>query len=141
MHLFSLDPVGCGGYCHLTYGAGTGAPVLILVGSLALVLWEMEDKLVSAVGFGKEILNIRLGWFPMMSWGFSATTIRSTGQHFPNCIRCEPSAYPGCRRIRRIHDIVLFDHKLVRFAHNWNNGMLELWNIGLMGSGIMEWWV
>jgi hypothetical protein len=20
-------------------------------------------------------------------------------------------------------------------------GMLELWNIGIMGSGIMEWWV
>ena len=40
---------------RVLYGAGTGAPVLILVGTLALVLWEMEDKLVSAVGFGKEI--------------------------------------------------------------------------------------
>jgi sigma-B regulation protein RsbU (phosphoserine phosphatase) len=40
---------------RVLYGAGTGAPVLILVGSLALVLWEMEDKVVSAVGFGKEI--------------------------------------------------------------------------------------
>ena len=40
---------------RVLYAAGTGAPVLILVGTLALVLWEMEDKLVSAVGFGKEI--------------------------------------------------------------------------------------
>jgi sigma-B regulation protein RsbU (phosphoserine phosphatase) len=40
---------------RVLYAAGTGAPVLILVGTLALVLWEMEDKLVSAVSFGKEI--------------------------------------------------------------------------------------
>jgi hypothetical protein len=39
---------------RVLYGAGTGAPVLILVGSLALVLWEMGDKPVSAVDFGKE---------------------------------------------------------------------------------------
>ncbi len=40
---------------RVLYAAGTGAPMLILVGSLALVLWEMEDKRVSAAGFGKEI--------------------------------------------------------------------------------------
>ena len=40
---------------RVLYGAGTGAPMLILIGTLALVLWEMEDKLVSAVSFGKEI--------------------------------------------------------------------------------------
>ena len=40
---------------RVLYAAGTGAPVLILVGTLALVLWEMEDKLVSAMDFGKEI--------------------------------------------------------------------------------------
>jgi len=27
---------------------------------------------------------------------------------------------------------------LVRFAHNWNNGMLEQWNIGLWESGAMR---
>ena len=40
---------------RVLYGAGTGAPVLILVGTLGLLLWEMEDSLVSAVEFGKEI--------------------------------------------------------------------------------------
>jgi len=40
---------------RVLYGAGTGAPLLILVGSLALVLWELKDKTVSAAGFGKEI--------------------------------------------------------------------------------------
>ena len=40
---------------RVLYAAGTGAPMLILVGSLALLLWEMEDKLVSAVVFAKEI--------------------------------------------------------------------------------------
>jgi len=40
---------------RVLYGAGTGAPVLILVGSLGLVLWEMEDKQISAAGFGQEI--------------------------------------------------------------------------------------
>jgi sigma-B regulation protein RsbU (phosphoserine phosphatase) len=40
---------------RVLYGAGTGAPVLILVGSLGLVLWEMEDTQISAVDFGQEI--------------------------------------------------------------------------------------
>lgn len=40
---------------RVLYAAGTGAPVLFLVGSLALILWEMEDKRVSAVAFGNQI--------------------------------------------------------------------------------------
>ena len=40
---------------RVLYAAGTGAPVLILVGTLGLLLWEMQDSLVSAVEFGKEI--------------------------------------------------------------------------------------
>jgi hypothetical protein len=26
------------------------------------------------------------------------------------------------------------EDKLVRFAHNWNDGILEYWNSGIMGS-------
>ncbi len=29
---------------------------------------------------------------------------------------------------------------LVRFAHNWNTGILEYWNDGIMGFGQMEYW-
>ena len=39
---------------RVLYGSGTGAPMLILLGTLALVLWEMEDAIVSAKDFGKE---------------------------------------------------------------------------------------
>ena len=30
--------------------------------------------------------------------------------------------------------------KLVRFAHNWNNGMLEYWNIGLRPMKTIKKW-
>jgi sigma-B regulation protein RsbU (phosphoserine phosphatase) len=37
--------------------AGTGAPMLILLGTLALVLWEMDTTTISAKAFGQEIFN------------------------------------------------------------------------------------
>ena len=40
---------------RVLYSAGTGAPMLILVGTLALILWQMEDTFVSAVDFSKGI--------------------------------------------------------------------------------------
>ena len=37
-----------------------------------------------------------------------------------------------------IYDIgSLFNSKLVRFAHNWNVGILEYWNIGFWDNGMM----
>ena len=40
---------------RVLYGSGTGAPMLILIGTLGLVAWEMEDAIVSATGLIKEI--------------------------------------------------------------------------------------
>ncbi|UCE55425.1 MAG: SpoIIE family protein phosphatase [Desulfobacterales bacterium] len=40
---------------RILYGAGTGAPMLVLVGTLALILWEMDDSVTSSGEFGKEI--------------------------------------------------------------------------------------
>ncbi len=37
-------------------GVGTNAPMLLLVGTLALAVWEIQDSRVSAGQFGKEIL-------------------------------------------------------------------------------------
>jgi len=34
-----------------------------------------------------------------------------------------------------------FISKLVCFAYNWNVGMLEYWNTGILGFGKMESWV
>jgi len=41
---------------RILYGVGTLAPMLILVGTLAFILWEMEGSDVSAVEFGREFL-------------------------------------------------------------------------------------
>ena len=40
----------------MLYGVGTLAPMLILVGTLAFILWEMEGSDISAAEFGREIL-------------------------------------------------------------------------------------
>jgi len=40
---------------RVLYSAGTGAPMLILVGTLALIIWQMEDAIVSAVDFSQGI--------------------------------------------------------------------------------------
>ena len=40
---------------RVLYGSGTGAPMLILIGTLGLVAWEMEDAIISAKGLIKEI--------------------------------------------------------------------------------------
>ncbi len=41
---------------QMLYGVGTLAPMLILVGTLAFILWEMEESDISAVEFGREFL-------------------------------------------------------------------------------------
>jgi sigma-B regulation protein RsbU (phosphoserine phosphatase) len=41
---------------RVLYGIGTLAPMIILVGSLAFVLWELKDSGVSAAEFGREFL-------------------------------------------------------------------------------------
>jgi hypothetical protein len=41
---------------RVLYGAGTLAPMLILVGTLAFILWEMEGSDISAAEFGREVL-------------------------------------------------------------------------------------
>ena len=41
---------------RVLYGVGTLAPMLILVGTLAFILWEVEGSGISAVQFGREFL-------------------------------------------------------------------------------------
>ena len=41
---------------RVLYGVGTLAPMLILVGTLAFILWEMEGTDISAAEFGREFL-------------------------------------------------------------------------------------
>ena len=41
---------------RVLYGVGTLAPMIILVGTLAFVLWEMEGADISAAEFGRELL-------------------------------------------------------------------------------------
>jgi sigma-B regulation protein RsbU (phosphoserine phosphatase) len=41
---------------RVLYGVGTLAPMLILVGTLAFILWEVEGSGISAVQFGREVL-------------------------------------------------------------------------------------
>jgi sigma-B regulation protein RsbU (phosphoserine phosphatase) len=41
---------------QMLYGVGTLAPMIILVGTLAFVLWEMEGSDISAAEFGREFL-------------------------------------------------------------------------------------
>jgi len=41
---------------QMLYGVGTLAPMLILVGTLAFILWEMEGSDISAAEFGREFL-------------------------------------------------------------------------------------
>jgi sigma-B regulation protein RsbU (phosphoserine phosphatase) len=41
---------------RVLYGSGTGAPMLILLGTLALVSWEMGDANISPKDFSKEII-------------------------------------------------------------------------------------
>jgi len=41
---------------RVLFGAGTLAPMIILVGTLAYILWEMGDSGVSAADFGRELL-------------------------------------------------------------------------------------
>ena len=41
---------------RVLYGVGTLAPMIILVGTLAYILWEMGDSGVSAADFGRELL-------------------------------------------------------------------------------------
>jgi sigma-B regulation protein RsbU (phosphoserine phosphatase) len=41
---------------RVLYGVGTLAPMLILVGTLAFILWEMEGSGISAAEFGREFL-------------------------------------------------------------------------------------
>jgi sigma-B regulation protein RsbU (phosphoserine phosphatase) len=40
---------------RILYGAGTGAPMLMLIGTLGLVLWEIDDTAVTASAFGKDV--------------------------------------------------------------------------------------
>ncbi|MCK5419362.1 MAG: HAMP domain-containing protein, partial [Desulfobacterales bacterium] len=42
---------------RVLYAAGTSAPMIILVGTLALLLWQMQDALVSALDFGKDLFG------------------------------------------------------------------------------------
>lgn len=37
-------------------GVGTNAPMVLLVGTLAFAVWEVQDRAVSAGQFGKQIL-------------------------------------------------------------------------------------
>lgn len=41
---------------RVLYGVGTLAPILILVGTLAFVLWEVQGSDISATKFGRELL-------------------------------------------------------------------------------------
>ncbi len=41
---------------RVLYGVGTLAPMLILVGTLAFILWELEGSGISAAKFGREFL-------------------------------------------------------------------------------------
>jgi sigma-B regulation protein RsbU (phosphoserine phosphatase) len=41
---------------RVLYGVGTLAPMIILVGTLAFILWEMEGSDISAAEFGREFL-------------------------------------------------------------------------------------
>ena len=41
---------------RVLYGVGTLAPMIILVGTLAYILWEMEGAGVAAADFGRELL-------------------------------------------------------------------------------------
>ncbi|MEJ2221299.1 MAG: SpoIIE family protein phosphatase [Desulfobacterales bacterium] len=41
---------------RVLYGVGTLAPMLILVGTLLFVLWEMDATRISAADFGREVL-------------------------------------------------------------------------------------
>jgi hypothetical protein len=41
--------------------------------------------------------------------------------------------YPGLKTV--LFHIALLKYKLVRFAHNWNVGILEHWNIGFWENG------
>jgi sigma-B regulation protein RsbU (phosphoserine phosphatase) len=41
---------------RILYGVGTLAPMIILVGTLAFILWEMELSNISAAEFGREFL-------------------------------------------------------------------------------------
>ena len=41
---------------RVLYGVGTLAPMIILVGTLAFILWEMEGANISAAEFGREFL-------------------------------------------------------------------------------------
>jgi sigma-B regulation protein RsbU (phosphoserine phosphatase) len=41
---------------RMLYGVGTLAPMIILVGTLAFILWEMEVSTISAAEFGREFL-------------------------------------------------------------------------------------
>jgi len=41
---------------RMLYGVGTLAPMIILVGTLAFILWEMEGPDISAAEFGREFL-------------------------------------------------------------------------------------
>ena len=41
---------------RVLYGVGTLAPMIILVGTLAYILWEMAGAGVSAADFGRELL-------------------------------------------------------------------------------------
>ncbi|MDX1706999.1 MAG: SpoIIE family protein phosphatase [Desulfobacterales bacterium] len=41
---------------RVLYGVGTLAPMIILVGTLAFILWEMDGVYVSAAEFGREFL-------------------------------------------------------------------------------------
>jgi sigma-B regulation protein RsbU (phosphoserine phosphatase) len=40
---------------RVLFGAGTGMPMLILVGTLSLTIWELDDSVISASEFGKQI--------------------------------------------------------------------------------------
>lgn len=45
---------------RVLYGVGTLAPMLILVGTLSFVLWEMRNDMISAEQFGRELLVFTL---------------------------------------------------------------------------------
>ena len=41
---------------RVLYMAGTSVPMILLVGTLFFVLWELEDTSISAIEFGREVL-------------------------------------------------------------------------------------
>jgi sigma-B regulation protein RsbU (phosphoserine phosphatase) len=45
---------------RILFGAGTNAPMILLVGTLAFAVWEIKDTTVSAGQFGKEILGFTI---------------------------------------------------------------------------------